>query len=215
MPTKARPPVSAESVAAAFAVTPAGRNVTGVHSVPRSSPVPSPATAPRVTQGSGIGSQARPTWGIWIRWSITASPANPASSAAPATSPSQRRGSSPHGNRDTWSTIRRPRLDVRSSPAGAGTGRRRLGRGRSSLSATATTRSQPSSSSSGRRSRTASAGPRARAPAPARPARRCAAGTRRRASPAAPPPPAARPPGAGRASRCGVRRRGPACRRRS
>ena len=61
MPTNERPPVSAESVAAAFAVTPAGRKVTGVQSVPRSSPVPRAATAPRVTQGSGIGSHARPT----------------------------------------------------------------------------------------------------------------------------------------------------------
>ena len=129
MPTNARPPVRADSVAAALAVTPAGRKVTGVHSVPSSRPVPSPASAPRVTHGSGIGSHARPTWGIWIRWSIRASPAKPASSAARATSPSHASGSSPHGNRETWSTIRSPRLLVRSS-AGAGAGAGGSGGGR-------------------------------------------------------------------------------------
>ena len=34
-----------------------------------------------MTQGSGIGSQARSTWGIWIRWSISARPSKPISSA--------------------------------------------------------------------------------------------------------------------------------------
>ncbi len=69
---------------------------------------------PRVTQGSGIGSQAVPTCGIWIRWSIRAMPANPASSAASATPFSHAAGSSPQGNRDTWSTT--------SSPWGSGRG---------------------------------------------------------------------------------------------
>ena len=58
-PTNARPPVSASSVAAALAVMPGARNVTGVTSVPSSRPVPRPASAPSVTQGSGIGDQAR------------------------------------------------------------------------------------------------------------------------------------------------------------
>ena len=127
MPTKARPPVSADSVAAAFAVTPAGRKVTGVQRVPSSSPVPAAAIAPRATHGSGIGSHARPTWGTWMRWSISASPAKPASSAARATSVSQASGSSPHGKRDTCRTDRRPRLEVRSRAVrvgrGAGAGR--------------------------------------------------------------------------------------------
>ena len=73
-PTNARPPVSASSVAAALAVMPAGRKVMGETSVPRRSRVSRPATSPRVTHGSGIGSQARSTCGIWMRWSITASP---------------------------------------------------------------------------------------------------------------------------------------------
>ena len=77
MPTNARPPVSADRVAAALAVMPAERNVTGVHSVPSRSPVPTPARAPSVTHGSGIGSQARPTWGIWIRWSISGEAGEP------------------------------------------------------------------------------------------------------------------------------------------
>ena len=88
-PTKARPPVSTSSVAAALAVMPGARNVTGVTRVPSSRPVPRPATAPRVTHGSGIEAQARSTCGIWMRWSITDSPANPASSAARATPVSQ------------------------------------------------------------------------------------------------------------------------------
>ena len=37
-----------------------------------------------VTNGSGIGSQARSTCGIWIRWSISATPSKPASAATPA-----------------------------------------------------------------------------------------------------------------------------------
>ena len=69
--------MSASRVAAALAVMPGGRNVTGVTSVPsragcrgrppgRGSPT-APGSAPR----------PGPTWGIWIRWSISASPAKP------------------------------------------------------------------------------------------------------------------------------------------
>ena len=36
-----------------------------------------PASRPRVTQGSGIGSHARPTCGIWIRWSISGQAGEP------------------------------------------------------------------------------------------------------------------------------------------
>ena len=61
------------------------------HQRAQPSPVPSPASMPRVTQGSGMGSQTRPTWGIWITWSISATPANPASSAASATDRQPRR----------------------------------------------------------------------------------------------------------------------------
>ena len=122
-----------------------------MHSVPSRSPVPRPATAPRVTHGSGIGSQARPTWGIWIRWSITASPANPASSAASATSRSHPSGSSPQGNRDTCSSTSTP-VDAVRSPATARTrcwhGGRRWHTGAtgagSDPSTTGTTRSHPS-----------------------------------------------------------------------
>ena len=100
---------------------PAGRKDTGVQSVPSRSPVPSAARWPSVTHGSGIGSQARPTCGIWMRWSISARPAKPAASAASATSRSQVAGSSPHGKRETWSTTSTP-MDVRRSVAAAGTG---------------------------------------------------------------------------------------------
>ena len=47
---------------------------------------------PSVTHGSGIEVQARSTCGIWMRWSITDSPAKPASSAARATPLSQASG---------------------------------------------------------------------------------------------------------------------------
>ena len=107
-PTNARPPVSASRVAAALAVMPADRNVTGVTSVPSSSPVPRPASAPSVTHGSGIGDHARSTCGIWMRWSISASPEKPARSAALATSVSQASGSSPQGNRLSWRTTFSP-----------------------------------------------------------------------------------------------------------
>ena len=120
-PTNARPPDRASRVAAALAVIPAGRKVTGVTSVPSRSRVSSPATRPSVTHGSAIGSQARSTCGIWIRWSISASPANPASSAASAIERSQPAGSSPHGKRESWSITARP-CEERRSSVGAATG---------------------------------------------------------------------------------------------
>ena len=67
MPQNARPPLSASSVATVLARMPGARNVTGVTSVPRRRPGSRPASMPSVTHGSGIGSQARPTCGIWIR----------------------------------------------------------------------------------------------------------------------------------------------------
>ena len=105
-----------------------------------------PAIAPSVTHGSGIGSHARPTWGIWIRWSISASPANPASSAARATPRSQASGSSPHGKRDTCRTtaaraaVRRPRCgrDAAAGAGGAATSPERPRRTRSHPSASTT-----------------------------------------------------------------------------
>ncbi len=103
MPQKARPPVSVSRVATALASGPGDRKVTGLTSVPRCSPVPSPASSPRVTKGSGIGSHGLPTCGIWMRWSISATPANPDSAAARATPVSHPTGSSPHGNRETCS----------------------------------------------------------------------------------------------------------------
>ncbi len=150
IPRKARPPVSADRVAAALAVIPGCRKVTGVQSVPSRSPVPRPATAPSATHGSGIGSHARPTWGIWIRWSISASPANPASSAARATSRSQASGSSPHGNRETCSTTSTPVDAVRSPPAGTApaVGAGGVEEPGDGSAVTGTTRSHPSSATS-------------------------------------------------------------------
>ena len=107
MPQNDRPPLSASRVATVLARIPGARNVTGVTSVPRRRPGSRPASIPSVTHGSGIGSQARPTWGIWIRWSISAIPCRPASAAARATEASQcagPAGSSPHGNRESCST---------------------------------------------------------------------------------------------------------------
>ena len=75
--------------------------MTGETSVPRRSSVSSPARKPRLTHGSGSGSQARPTCGIWMRWSIRAIPAKPTSAAARARSASQRPGLSPQANVDT------------------------------------------------------------------------------------------------------------------
>ena len=56
---------------------PGARKVTGETSVPSRSLVSRPASSPRVTHGSGIGSHARSTCGIWIRWSIRAMPSKP------------------------------------------------------------------------------------------------------------------------------------------
>ena len=145
-PTNARPPVSASRVAAALAVMPGARNVTGVTRVPSSSPVPRPASAPSVTHGSGIDDQARSTWGIWIRWSMRARPEKPASSAAVATSVTQASGSSPQGNRLRWRTTFRP-CEVRRSSVGAGAGPRPGVGGAGSPAVTVCTRSQPSSAS--------------------------------------------------------------------
>ena len=78
-----------------------------------------PRACPSVTQGSGIGSHADPTCGIWIRWSISARPAKPDSSAAFATSRSQPAGSSPQGKRETCRTTSSP-VWLLSASRGAG-----------------------------------------------------------------------------------------------
>ena len=79
-----------------------------------------------------------------MRWSITDSPAKPASSAARATPVSQASGSSPHGNRLTWSTTLSPCDVRRSSPAGAVLGRDRAVIGAARPRGTVCTTSQPS-----------------------------------------------------------------------
>ena len=137
-------------MAAALAVMPGWRKVTGVHRVPSRSPVPRAATAPSATHGSGIGSQALPTCGIWTRWSMRASPANPAASAASAISRSQPIGSSPHGKRDTWRRTSTPVEDVRSGRSAAvGVAAGRSGTAASSSSgSTWRTTSHPSSATS-------------------------------------------------------------------
>ncbi len=124
-PQKARPPLSASRVATVLAMMPGARKVTGETSVPSRSSVSRPARKPRLTHGSGSGSQARPTCGIWMRWSIRAIPANPTSAAARARSRSQGPGASPHGNRDTCKItcgLRRVRARAGSSGGGAGAG---------------------------------------------------------------------------------------------
>ena len=115
MPQNARPPLSASRVATVLARIPGARNVTGVTSVPRRRPGSRPASIPSVTHGSGIGSQARPTCGIWIRWSISAIPCKPASAAARATAASQAPGlPGPHPTGTARSAARGP-----SGPAAA------------------------------------------------------------------------------------------------
>src|SRR5215217_5151806 len=108
-PQNARPPLRASSVATILAMIPGARKVTGETSVPSRSFVSRPASRPSVTQGSGMGSQARSTCGIWIRWSISAMPLNPSDSAASAMSPNQAAGALAHGNREICKiTLGRP-----------------------------------------------------------------------------------------------------------
>ena len=148
-PTNARPPVSASSVATALAVMP------GRPERHRRAPACRAAgrcrgrrAGPSVTHGSGIGSQARPTCGIWIRWSISASPAKPASSAAQRRSPRSQAGRvlAPREARDLQHDLEP--CDGRGSPVGRRRGLRGVGaaararRGRR----TVRRRSQPSSS---------------------------------------------------------------------
>ena len=95
-------------MAAALAVIPAGRKVAGVQSVPRVSRCRGRRRARASPRARGSAATPEPTCGIWIRWSINASPANPASSAASAIARTHPPGSSPQGNRDSWSTTRGP-----------------------------------------------------------------------------------------------------------
>ena len=119
--------------------------------VPSRSRVSSPATSPRDTHGSAIGSQARSTCGIWIRWSISASPAKPASSAASAIDRSQPAGSSPQGNRASCRITASPCDERRSADASTDASGGASGAvGRSGV--TTWTRSHPSSSTSARAS---------------------------------------------------------------
>ena len=146
IPQNARPPVSTSSVATALARIPGARKVTGVTRVPSRIPGASPASRPSVTHGSGIGSQARSTCGIWIRWSISAMPSRPASAAAPATAASHPGGSSCQGNREICRT-KPSRAGRRSCSAAA---RREPGECAGSIAAASgrVTRSQPSAPSS-------------------------------------------------------------------
>ena len=108
-----------------------------------------PASRPSVTQGSGIGSQARSTCGIWIRWSISAIPAKPASSAASAivAQPAGRVLAPREAGQleDDGQAVRR------AAGRGCGAGRSRARARRGGVgSQRRTTRSQPSSASSAR-----------------------------------------------------------------
>jgi hypothetical protein len=103
-PQNARPPLSASSVATVLASSPGARKVTGLTRVPSRIRLVTPASKPSVTHGSGMSSQARPTWGIWIRWSISAIPSRPASAAAAAMLRSHSAGSSAQANREICRT---------------------------------------------------------------------------------------------------------------
>ena len=85
-----------------------------------------------------------------MRWSITASPAKPASSAARAIDRSQAPGSSPHGNRDSCSTTASPCEERRSAVGAAAESGVSATTGESGR--TTWTTSQPSASSSARTS---------------------------------------------------------------
>ncbi len=107
---------------------PGARKVTGVTSVPSWSRVVEAARAPSVTHGSGIGSHARPTCGIWMRWSMSAMPASPASSAAPPCRAAMRAGpprpgsataGARHRAGPTGRRVGRPRGGLPSGPAPA------------------------------------------------------------------------------------------------
>ena len=91
-----------------------------------------------------MGSQARSTCGIWIRWSITAMPAKPTWSAVTAISRSQPAGSLPHGKRDSCRMT-----GTRPSPSSVvAAAHPTAGSAASACSVTTTTRSQPSASAS-------------------------------------------------------------------
>ena len=142
-PTKARPPDRADSVAAALAVMPGARKVTGVTSVPSWSRVVEAASAPRVTHGSGIGSHARPTCGIWMRWSMSARPAKPGLLGGPG-HVAQPREQVPLG---------REARDLEHDAAQAPSGRRAVGgrRGRASTGGAASGSGAASGVDAGRR----------------------------------------------------------------
>ena len=127
-PQNAAPPVRTSSVARALARIPGARRDRGETSVPSRRPGTAPASKPRATKGSGRSSHSRPTWGIWIRWSISATPSKPASCAARATATSQparsRSGSLSQGKREICSTkpSGRSAVGCRAAPASAGSG---------------------------------------------------------------------------------------------
>ena len=98
-PQKARPPLSTSSVAAALAMMPGARNVTGVHSVPSRRSVPSPASARASPTARGSGpTRGRPA-GSGSGGPSARCRRSPAASAASATPRSQPSGSSPQGKR--------------------------------------------------------------------------------------------------------------------
>ena len=219
-PQKARPPLSASRVATVLAMMPGARKVTGETSVPSRSPVSRAARKPRLTHGSGNGSQARPTCGIWMRWSIRAMPGEPGLRGGRASVRQPRSGLvAPGEPRHLQDQLRARRIEL--VPAASGT----EGAGSSGAArfwTTGTTRSQPSASGSAAES-AADSMP-TRPPCATGPSARgrngaVAAGVpfpaeRRRGVEDHHEPPADRPPGPARGRTAADRRRDRECRRR-
>ena len=138
-PQNARPPLSTSRVATDFATTPGGRKVIGETSVPRCSVDVAAGQQPEGHVRLRDRLPRRPTCGIWIRWSISASRAAQRPPRRRRRRRSQPAGSSPQGNRETCSTSR----GRRAPSSGDGCGYRRRERWSCAPSTTCTT-SQPS-----------------------------------------------------------------------
>ena len=78
MPQRARPPDRTSSVAIDLASSPMGRRVIAVTSVPRLTRDVLAAIHASAVPHSSMGSQSRPTCGIWRRWSMTHTLSKPA-----------------------------------------------------------------------------------------------------------------------------------------
>ena len=100
-PTKARPPVSADSVAAAFAVTPARRKVTGVQRVPRSQPGVERRRAPERDPRLGDRVPGPADLGDLDQVVHQRQPGEARLVRGEGDAGSQASGSSPHGKRET------------------------------------------------------------------------------------------------------------------